>query len=292
MGPAIAACGGKCAACGPSNKEAQPGPETLVRAYSSPLCRPTLPRSSQVDQLAQAACSDKGPLCCSAANGWLAALKKLLDAGWPIDKPCPGGDSALHHASWNGQPGAVALLLERGANVNFRGLEDGRTPLINAVINEAGEAGGDDHVECIDALIAAGAEIDAVDEEGYSALKHACADGDTALAKLLLDKGADKDLGNPLKRAVRNGHAAVARLLVERGARVSLPGREAQLAALLVEDCKVCLSPAFPVCLLSRYPAARASLRCALPACRWAYLVRAVACGPGGGSARLTPVAV
>jgi hypothetical protein len=81
-------------------------------------------------------------------------------------------------------------------------------------------------------LVAAGAPLDLVDSCGRSALHCASNKGHVRVAKLLLDgkyegKGADINLESirgdtPLMRACQIGHEAVARLLLERGANTTL----------------------------------------------------------------------
>jgi ankyrin repeat protein len=44
-------------------------------------------------------------------------LRLVLDAGFPIDTPGELEGTALHHAAWWGRAGNVALLLERGADI-------------------------------------------------------------------------------------------------------------------------------------------------------------------------------
>jgi hypothetical protein len=76
------------------------------------------------------------------------------------------------------------------------------------------------------ALVRQGADPDASDRSGWTALHLAAEKGDAALARLLLDAGADPDLrsrarGTPLDVAEKAGRAEVARLLRLHGARGS-----------------------------------------------------------------------
>ena len=81
-------------------------------------------------------------------------------------------------------------------------------------------------------LVAAGAPLDLVSGDGWSALRYASARGHVRIAKLLLDgkyegKGANIDLQNtigwtPFISACASGHEAVVRLLLERGANATL----------------------------------------------------------------------
>jgi ankyrin repeat protein len=69
-------------------------------------------------------------------------------------------------------------------------------------------------------VLAFGANVDAKDENGVTALMWAAGNGNTELMKLLLDKGAninakDKDGHTALDRAKANGQTKAAKLLRE-----------------------------------------------------------------------------
>jgi ankyrin repeat protein len=75
-----------------------------------------------------------------AGNGNVGGLRCLLDLGVPVDSRYPGDayfdiapeSTALHVAAWRAHAGTVALLIERGAEVNARDAK-ARTPLQLAV---------------------------------------------------------------------------------------------------------------------------------------------------------------
>jgi ankyrin repeat protein len=120
------------------------------------------------------------------------------------------------------------------------------TPLIDAVLK------GDRAV--VERLLKSGADVNAANEYGATALYAASADGRTAIVRLLLDAKADPNAAllsgeTPLMAAVDDGHIDVARALIERGADVNrqetrggqtalmwaAANRYAELVALLIE---------------------------------------------------------
>lgn len=70
-------------------------------------------------------------------------------------------------------------------------------------------------------LVGYGADFDAKDDRGQTALHEACSEGHKNIARLLLDKGCgitqDDDGLTALHEAARGGHEAVARLLLKNG---------------------------------------------------------------------------
>ncbi len=78
-------------------------------------------------------------------------------------------------------------------------------------------------VQC---LLAHGAEVDAIDEDGVCPLHQAAAYGDTTIVQLLIENGADinatSSRGNtPLKYALKHQQEAMVHLLKEPGAVVN-----------------------------------------------------------------------
>jgi ankyrin repeat protein len=115
------------------------------------------------------------------------------------------------------------LLKKNAEAVKLRN-QDGLTPLHVAV--------REGHRPAVEALIAAGADVKAVDEpkgkyrssNGWTPLHYASMVGRTAIAKLLLEKGADVNAADrrgkdtALHFAAFGGHAELVRLLLDRGA--------------------------------------------------------------------------
>lgn len=122
------------------------------------------------------------PLHYAAARDHAEVVALLLDRGARLDPKEREGETPLHRAASSGALEAAAALIERGADVGARN-NYGRAPLLTAVR----EGGG---VEMVKMLIAAGSEIDAVDESGDGALDLAAWRGFGTIVDLLLDQGA------------------------------------------------------------------------------------------------------
>lgn len=101
-------------------------------------------------------------------------------------------------------------------------------------------------VDTVAALLAAGADVQASDERGYTALFHACHDPDAdqghpAVVEQLLAAGADKEacIGfgvRPLMYAAGNGEAAVVQALLRAGADPLARNEVGRTALMMVKD--------------------------------------------------------
>ena len=84
-------------------------------------------------------------------------------------------------------------------------------------------------VESLEALLDAGADVDAKDDHGQTALMNAARDGHTPVVRLLVARGADlnhtaKYNLSALMLAVINGRDAIVGVLVDAGADLSIKG--------------------------------------------------------------------
>ena len=186
------------------------------------------------------------PIGLAAMNGNAAILRALLSAGADPNTATPGGETALMTTARTGNPDAVSLLLERGANVNAKDTVHSQTALMWAVT--------ENHPDIVKLLVARGADVKAqttvttprgefvparaggasgngiirqralpTRNGGMTPLLFAVRDGNVALARLLLELGADinQASGNhtsPLLIALLNGQVAMATELLGRGA--------------------------------------------------------------------------
>ena len=91
------------------------------------------------------------------------------------------------------------------------------------------------NVQRVRSLLDAGAEIDALDKHGQTALMNAAHRGDVAMVQALVDRGANLDHTakyhlTALMLAVIGNHAEVVRILVTAGADRNISGRKGSFA--------------------------------------------------------------
>lgn len=127
--------------------------------------------------------------------------------------------SLLTVAARAGSRRCIPVLINRGASINeVSHGDDSTTPLIQAALN--------DHIDCVQALIAAGATIDLQCDSGYTALLAAVENGNTACVEFLLKMGANPNCREKLSgmtalmTAANEGHTDCVRLLLEHGASI------------------------------------------------------------------------
>ena len=150
----------------------------------------------------------------AAAFGRVDRLRELLDRDPELARAWSGdGFTALHLAAFFGQPAAVRLLLERGADVNAVATSEQIGP-----VQPLHSAAAARQLACARLLIEHGADVNARQAGGYTPLHEAAGNGDTELARLLLAAGADpaarKDDGQtPADIAAERGHKGVLALL-------------------------------------------------------------------------------
>jgi len=113
------------------------------------------------------------PLIQAARTGSLDTITRLLDAGADVNLPGPTGDdwdaTPLQHAILARQPGAVRLLLDRGADPNRVAGPNAPAPLLLAA--------GDTDPTFVNLLLAHGADPGIEDESGGTPLSRAVAAG-------------------------------------------------------------------------------------------------------------------
>jgi ankyrin repeat protein len=175
----------------------------------------------------------------AARNDHPGVLKLLIERGADLDAMNDADYTALLLAAARGNVGCVKVLLEAGAGVDYEGAE-GCTPLMQAAMCGARFHGEQDYVNVMLVLTAAGADPNARNRFGETALKCAAEAeraGELALRYLLV-AGAEIDpldgLGRtPLMGAANHGQVAKASLLLSWGANVAAVDKEGNTALIL-----------------------------------------------------------
>src|SRR3954468_1500915 len=192
----------------------------------------------------QAATSRPISILAAARDGDVKAVKQFLDDGVGVDSQNVFGRTPLWFAVFADKPEVVKLLISRGANVELRDLEKyavlfsaaraGKADMIRLLL-EQGHA--DPNVRCRDdwtpllaaaeqrnepvtaMLLDAGADVDAVNSLGASALTIAVAHRAATIVDLLLKHHADPNKAEitghtPLHGAALVGDAKIAATLL------------------------------------------------------------------------------
>ena len=154
-------------------------------------------------------------------------MPRVLPKPWetaPLHPESPnakvGGDPVLIRAIMESRPDDAMFLIEAGANPNCRRRTADQPALWWAA--------GTGMARVVDALLDAGAEVDATDEWGSTALINAASSGKIEAARRLLAAGADpraaiSDGRTALVMAVRGGKTAILAALLDAGADLQSP---------------------------------------------------------------------
>ncbi len=152
----------------------------------------------------------------ASAAGQLPRMAELLTAdSAAVNTHAPDGFTVLGLAAFFGHPALVDWLLAHGADPNLGANNAMRVrPLHSAAANR-------DHATAhaiSAALLSAGAEVDPVQEGGFTPLHEAALNGKIDLVRLLLAHGADPSLPTadgalPAALAAKHSHQAVIDLL-------------------------------------------------------------------------------
>ena len=146
----------------------------------------------------------------AAFAGDLAAVRRLVSAGTPVDVADPEKHTPLMWAAFNGHTAVAGYLFESGADLGAKD-ESGRTALMYAASGP--------FAETVKLLLEKGAAVNVQGTlEGFTALMTAAAEGHVEVVRLLLLRGADptlKDEDGDTARsfAIQKGHPEVAALL-------------------------------------------------------------------------------
>jgi uncharacterized protein len=122
-----------------------------------------------------------GSLLTPAELGQLEMIQFLVKAGADVNFATKEEDSVLGFAIRGGNARVVRFLIESGAKVNKP--SGRRTPLILAVCKQS--------TKLVDVIVSAGADVNARDAWGVTALMEAAIREDTSIVERLLAAGAD-----------------------------------------------------------------------------------------------------
>lgn len=180
--------------------------------------------------------SGRTPLHIAAAGGSAELTALLIDRGAEIEARDRYGLSPLDLAISRGQAAPLGVLLDSGAKTQpgllRSALRANRPEVVRALVTHTKVslaeivkyAIAQRRPEILDILIQAGADLNARDEAGFTALQDAALSGNLDSVRILVDHGADVNAGDkatgatPLYMAATMGREQVVSLLLEKGA--------------------------------------------------------------------------
>ncbi|XP_076081216.1 uncharacterized protein LOC143052139 [Mytilus galloprovincialis] len=182
------------------------------------------------------------PLSMASLNNHFDVVKVLIQNGADIDYRGVEGATALFEASERGNIEVVKYLLSMKASVNIPTYR-GRTPLFVAVQRRLHQ------IATI--LLENNADVNLCREDGVSPLLRATIHGDAKLIKLLLKNKADPNLATseglyPIMYAARQGHTEILLLIIKSGAQMEAKNSKHQTPLWIAafygqKDCMQCL---------------------------------------------------
>jgi len=188
----------------------------------------------------------------SEIDAKIKMLSFLLNNGADVNTKADNGTTVIMRAIDSGFFEAAKLLLAAGADVNTRN-KDGKTALMKAV--EYGEmvdpatgasvkipeSENDGKMKIIKLLLDKGADVNAKDNHGNTALMDAAWEGKPNMVLLLLEKGADinakENYGNTALMNVATGSQTdMVKFLLDKGSDVNAKNNHGDTALMLIAD--------------------------------------------------------
>lgn len=204
----------------------------------------------------------------AASKGHVDIVKLFFDKGMDVRSSDKYGrrliDNLLFTAAFTGETKVIRFLLEKGADKNARGDEDG-TPLIEAIQRKSRD-------EAFKLLLSKGADVNAANNRGETALYFAVEKENLELIKMLMKAKADpyhatNSGETPLMEAIRVNSVEMVRLLARRDARINNTDKQGKTALIIavekqiIELVKILLEAGADCSLADKY--GRTPLMCA-----------------------------
>jgi len=146
-------------------------------------------RRHEVKRVAQEECAKKQA----------KLVEYLLDQGADAnEKSANYGDSAIFTATYTSSIPVMEMLLNHGADIEIPN-NFGETPIMRSTAIQQysiPKYGQSNNTAALSLLIARGANINATDKDGYTALAQATQQGEIPAMKLLLNSGADTEIAD------------------------------------------------------------------------------------------------
>lgn len=189
------------------------------------------------DQPSPKASNETQDMLDAAEAGNLDAVKKLIDAGVPVNGLGDDQSTALHFAAQEGHVDVAKLLIEKGADINAKD-DIEQTPVdrarfwkqekIIALLESSSihEAAREGNLNIVIQQLNTGVDVNLANESGDTPITYAAFMGHLEIVDLLIEKGAKvnaKGLAGwtPLHLAAQRGHKKITELLIEKGADIN-----------------------------------------------------------------------
>jgi len=193
----------------------------------------------------------------ASALGHKPIINLLLDRGADINAVSYDYQRAITAAARIGNTEIVELLIEKGAEVKIIGWDDpveaavshGHTKTLKALLDNGANSNGEwgaisplmlcssrGYKDCVELLLNSGAEKDRQETEGRTAVGYAVLGGHLEILRLLVDSGADVNIGDPILSASTKGETELVIVLLNAGAN---PNSEKQGRTALMEAARI-----------------------------------------------------
>jgi ankyrin repeat protein len=176
------------------------------------------------------------PLIYAAAGGHMGLVHWLIENGVRVNAKNQIGMTALHRAQMQGHTEVVMLLKKYGAEDETQGVAYGAGAAVGTL--DLLQAASDGNVQGVRACLATGADVNAKNAEGWTALMIATLKGYREIVQILLEEeraqvNARSHHGwTALRYAVSMGDSESIRILLAAGAEVNAPDHDGWTALI------------------------------------------------------------